>query len=190
MPSLALNPYLSPPTINTHYPHLDDEFCEYPLRTVKSSALDPTDREIVAALVSNARVSYRELGERVSLSANATAERVRRLRESGVITGFQAVVDPVAAGRRLVALIDVKIAGPHETERFEQLVATLDGVTDAAHVTGGFDYQLRVACRDTADLDSMIRTLKTKGGAVETDTRISLRTILRRPGPAGAAGPL
>ena len=46
----------------------------------------------------NARMSYRELGDRVSLSANAAAERVRRLQERGVIAGFQAIVNPEAAG--------------------------------------------------------------------------------------------
>lgn len=149
--------------------------------------MDATDREIISALEGNARMSYRELGERVSLSANATAERVRRLRESGVITGFRAVVDPAAAGRRLVALIDVRLAGPAESDRFERLIASFEEVTDAAHLTGRFDYQVRVACRDAAHLDQMIRTLKTKGGVVETDTRVALRTVVRKPGPL--AGP-
>ena len=145
--------------------------------------IDATDREIINALVENARMSYRELGDRVSLSANATAERVRRLRESGVIAGFRAVIDPAAEGRRLVALIDVRLAGPAESTRFESLIDTLEWVTDAAHVTGRFDYQLRAACRDAGDLDRLIRRLKTDGGVVESDTRISLRTVVRRPGP-------
>ena len=138
----------------------------------------------------NARMSYRELGEHVALSANATAERVRRLRETGVIAGFRAIVDPAAAGRRLVALIDVRLGAPAEADAFEKLADSLEEVTDAAHVTGRFDYQLRVACAGTDDLDRMIRMLKTKGGVVETDTRISLRTVVRRPShfPATAPG--
>ncbi len=144
--------------------------------------MDETDREILSKLVANARISYRELGEHVSLSANATAERVRSLRESGVITGFRAIVDPAAAGRRLVALTDVRLASPEEADRFERLVESLDAVTDAAHLTGRSDYQIRAVCRDAADLDALIKTLKTKGGVVETDTRIVLRTVVERPG--------
>ena len=128
-------------------------------------------------------MSYRELGERVSLSANATAERVRRLRESGVIAGFRAIIDPAAAGRRLVAVIDVRLGDPTDSTRFERLVESLEAVTDAAHMTGRFDYQARVACRDATDLDKLIRVLKTEGGVVETDTRIALRTVVRRPSP-------
>jgi Lrp/AsnC family leucine-responsive transcriptional regulator len=147
--------------------------------------MDDIDREILGSLVTDARLSYRELGERVSLSANATAERVRRMRESGVIAGFRAIVDPAASGHTLVALIDVRLDGPAETGRFERLIESLEEITDGSHVTGRYDYQLRVACRDTAELDRLIRTLKTKGGVVETDTRLALRTVVRRPGPLG-----
>jgi Lrp/AsnC family leucine-responsive transcriptional regulator len=150
---------------------------------VETKALDAVDREILGALVKNARLSYRELGERVSLSANATAERVRRMRESGVIAGFRAIVDPAASGRTLVALIDVRLDGPAEAGRFERHLESREEITDAAHVTGRYDYQLRAACRDTVELDQLIRALKTKGGVVETDTRLALRTVVRRPGP-------
>ena len=145
--------------------------------------IDDIDREILRQLIGNARLSYSELGKRVSLSANATAERVRRLRERGIIAGFRAVIDPAAAGRRLVALIDVRLASPGDSDRFEQLVGSLDEVTDAAHVTGRFDYQIRVACLDPTDLDALIKKLKANGGAIETDTRIALRTVVRRSEP-------
>jgi Lrp/AsnC family transcriptional regulator, leucine-responsive regulatory protein len=151
--------------------------------TEKFAVVDAVDRDILGHLVKNARLSYRELGDRVSLSSNAAADRVRRLQEAGVITGFRAVLDPRAAGRDLVALIDVRLEGPEETGRFERLLESLEEVTDAAHVTGRFDYQLRVACHDVADLDSVIRTLKTKGGVIETDTRLALRTVVDREGP-------
>lgn len=151
--------------------------------TAKNSAINATDREILDALVGNARLSFRELGERVSLSPNATAERVRRLCERGVIAGFTARVDPSAAGRTLVALMDVRLEGPAESGRFERLVEATDEVTDAMHVTGRFDYQVRVACQDASDLDRLIRLFKTKGGVAETDTRLALRTVVQRPGP-------
>jgi Lrp/AsnC family transcriptional regulator, leucine-responsive regulatory protein len=156
------------------------------METVESSGLDPIDREIVGALVRNARLSYRELGEHVSLSANATAERVRRLRERGVIAGFRAIIDPAAAGRTLVALIDVRLGSPSDAERFERLIESQDAVTDTAHVTGRFDYQVRAVCQGTDDLDAMINQMKTDGGVVETDTRIALRTVVRRPAPLTA----
>jgi Lrp/AsnC family transcriptional regulator, leucine-responsive regulatory protein len=154
---------------------------------------DRTDQEILTALTEDARVSFRELGERVGLSANAAAERVRRLQRTGVIEGFRAEIDPGAAGRRLCAIIDVRLASQTGPERFETAVARLAAITDADHVTGRFDYQLRVVCEDAAELDRTIRALKADAGATETDTRIILRTALRRsarlPGAVPAARP-
>ena len=56
-------------------------------------------------------------------------------------------------------------------------------VTDAVHVTGRFDYQLRVACRDTAELDRLLRHLKRDSGVSETDTRVVLRSAFTRGAP-------
>ena len=78
--------------------------------------MDGTDREILGELMRNGRISFRDLGAAVGLSANAAADRVRRLRRDGIITGFTATVDPGAAGRLLVALIDVRLAASGTNE--------------------------------------------------------------------------
>jgi Lrp/AsnC family leucine-responsive transcriptional regulator len=145
--------------------------------------MDATDREILGELMRNGRISFRDLGAAVGLSANAAADRVRRLRGDGIITGFTATVDPGAAGRRLVALIDVRLAASGTNEEFETATAKLEPVTDAVHVTGRFDYQLRVACRDTAELDRLLRHLKREGGVTETETRVVLRSAFTRGAP-------
>ena len=142
--------------------------------------MDAVDREILGTLDAERAHLYRDLGAAVGLSANAAADRVRRLRRDGVITGFTATVDQGAAGRGLVALIDVRLAAAGTNEAFEEACARLEPVTDAVHVTGRFDYQLRVACRDTAELDRMLRHLKRECGVTETDTRVVLRSALER----------
>lgn len=149
---------------------------------METTVLDDVDREIIGLLRRNARASWRELGDAVGLSANATAERVRRLERAGVISGYTALLDQAASGRRLVALVDVRLSSPGAADRFEALIGRLDEVTDAAHVTGRSDYHLRVACADPAELDALIRLLKSEGGVAETDTRIALRTVVARRG--------
>jgi Lrp/AsnC family transcriptional regulator, leucine-responsive regulatory protein len=108
---------------------------------------------------------------------------VRRLRADGVITGFTATVDLGATGRRLVALIDVRLAASGTNAEFEAEMEKLEAITDAVHVTGRFDYQLRVACRDTAELDRLLRHLKREGGVTETETRVVLRSAFTRGAP-------
>ena len=142
--------------------------------------MDDVDREILGELMRNGRISFRDLGAAVGLSANAAADRVRRMRNDGVITGFTATLDPGAAGRGLLALIDVRLAASGTNEEFEAAMALLEPITDAVHVTGRFDYQLRVACRDSAELDRLLRHLKREGGVTETETRLVLRSAIAR----------
>jgi Lrp/AsnC family leucine-responsive transcriptional regulator len=137
--------------------------------------MDATDREILGELVRNARLSYRDLGARVGLSANAAADRVRRLRQAGVITGFVALIDPAAGGRTLEALVGVTLMRGTDSDAFAVAAARLEPVTEVLHLSGAPDYQLRVACRDTAELDALLRTLRNRLGALDTDTTIVLR---------------
>jgi Lrp/AsnC family leucine-responsive transcriptional regulator len=150
-----------------------------PSNTATIAVMDQTDSEILRLLGADGRLSWRDLGAAVGLSANAAAERVRRLRAAGVITGFTALVDPASGGRTLQALVGVTLATSVDSDTFANEVAKLEQVTEVLHLTGAPDYQLRVACRDTAELDALLRTLRLRHGAADTDT-----TIILRSGPA------
>jgi Lrp/AsnC family leucine-responsive transcriptional regulator len=149
--------------------------------TERISAVDEVDGEILRLLRDDARISWRDLGAAVGLSANAASERVRRLRRDGVIRGFVALIDPAAGGRTLQALVGVTLAHGTDSDRFADAAAKLDAVTEVLHLTGAPDYQLRVSCRDTAELDALLRTLRLRLGATDTET-----TIVLRSGPAAA----
>jgi Lrp/AsnC family leucine-responsive transcriptional regulator len=138
--------------------------------------VDAIDREIVRLLRDDARLSWRDLGAAVGLSANAAADRVRRLRRAGVITGFAALVDPAAGGRTLQALVGVHLALGVDSDEFAAGVIGLEQVIELLHLTGAPDYQLRVACVDTAELDTLLRTLRLRHGVADTDTTIILRS--------------
>jgi Lrp/AsnC family leucine-responsive transcriptional regulator len=143
-------------------------------------AVDPTDRTIVLALQQDARISFRDLAAQANLSPNATAERVRRLERKGILKGYTAIVDPAAAGRTLTALVDLRLKEGTPPEQFEPVIRKLDVVVDCAHVSGKFDYTLRVTVADAAELDQLIRLLKARANVVETDTRLVMRTVVRR----------
>ncbi len=85
---------------------------------------------------------------------------------------------------RLVVLMDVRLRPGTPPETFEPVVIDMPAITDAEHMTGHFDYQLRVACRDVAELDSLIHRLKKEAGVVETSTRLALRVVVHRGAPA------
>ena len=148
--------------------------------TATIAVMDDVDREILSLLVRDGRTSFRDLGAAVGLSANAAAERVRRLRERGVITGFTATVDPAATDRRLTVIIEVRLAQGVTAEHFTRAISRMADVIEAVHVTGQADYELRAACRDTATLNALLAELKRSAGAVSTDTKLVLATVLQR----------
>jgi Lrp/AsnC family leucine-responsive transcriptional regulator len=160
-----------------------DESARGSYKDSRNRRIDDTDRAILRHLAANGRLSYAKLGQLVSLSANAVAERVRRLVRDGVIEGVHAAVDAAAIGRPLHALIDLRLVPTTTPDQFERVAAALDGVEEVAFVTGRFDFQLRAACRDSADLDRLLRELRSSGSVAETETRLVLRDILRRGVP-------
>jgi Lrp/AsnC family leucine-responsive transcriptional regulator len=134
--------------------------------------IDPIDRDILRALEQDARLSFKALAERVGLSANAVAERVRKLQDQGVIAGFKAEVDPGAFGLALRALIEVKLEGSTTTARFEQLASRTAGVVRALVTTGKYDLLLEVIARDQADLQRIIEELRAGGLTRDTYSRV------------------
>jgi len=138
----------------------------------QSAAIDEIDRKILSALYVDGRISFRDLGQRVYLSPNATAERVRRLRARGIIRGLHALLDPVLLGISVEAYIDVKLQRGTSAKDFETAVLKLPGITSMAILTGSFDVRLRVACKHQAELMHLIETLRTQMGVHETSSSV------------------
>ena len=127
-------------------------------------------------------ISFKDLGERVSLSANTVTDRVRRLVSDGAIHGFEARIDHAALGLPLQAYIDVKLKAGPNTHAFEEIVKTIPGVLEVALLTGNYDGLLRVACRDQAHLLSLIDALRDRAGVQDTYSRVILhQTPVRAP---------
>jgi Lrp/AsnC family transcriptional regulator, leucine-responsive regulatory protein len=133
---------------------------------------DQIDRDILSLLERDARVSFKELAEKVGLSANAVAERVRKLHGQGAIQGFTAVVDPVAVGLPLRALIEVKMESSTTAAQFEARAAATPGVVRALVTTGKYDWVLEVVARDQADLQRVIEALRVGGLTRDTYSRV------------------
>ncbi len=138
--------------------------------------MDEIDDRILSLLATNGRASYAAIGAEVGLSPHGAADRIRRLERDGVITGYAARIDPAGVGRSLDAFIDVRLLPATDPEDFERRVAKLSSVRELAFLTGRFDYQLRVACRDADDLDATVRAIRREAGAAGTETRIVLRS--------------
>ncbi len=144
---------------------------------MNTDRLDPIDTAIVGALSLDGRATYQELGKRIGLSPTATADRVRRLQSSGVITGYRAIVDPDRLGRTVEAMIDVRLENGADRGLFSAALRRQPAIVEATHVTGHYDYVLRVFCTGTTELDNLLGVLKQDAGVVESQTRLLLHRI-------------
>jgi DNA-binding Lrp family transcriptional regulator len=112
--------------------------------------LDDTDRAIIDELVRDGRLSNTELASRVHLTPAPCLRRVKRLEQEGVISGYHARVDPVAAGRAFEVTVSVEVVmnDQRSLEDFETALAAMPEVVEARRVFGSPDYILRVLVAD------------------------------------------
>jgi Lrp/AsnC family leucine-responsive transcriptional regulator len=147
--------------------------------------LDDTDRALLAALAADATLSAGELGRHCGLSQPATWRRVRRLHDTGVITGRRIDLDREALGLGVTVFLGVKLAtkGRVSLEDFERAVTAIPEVQSVHHVLGLYDYRLRVVARDLSDFERVLRRrIMTLPGVGDVEANVLLSEE-RRHGP-------
>lgn len=113
---------------------------------------DQINDQILRELGRDGRISNIELADRVGLSPSACLRRVQDLERSGVITGYRAVVDPVARGAGFIAYMTVGLSDhtKEAQELFERAIARFEEVRECHNITGAVEYLLRVEAADLA----------------------------------------
>ena len=150
--------------------------------TEGSAGLDRIDRVLLAALQNNARASNKELAELVGLAPSTCLERLRRLRERGVLRGFHASVDLAQLGRPTQAMIAVRLR-VHDRGQIDAFYAHVIEVPESLavfHVTGSDDYLIHAAVRDTEHLRTLVLDLTARPEVDHVETRL-IFDFVRKP---------
>jgi len=142
--------------------------------------LDDIDRRILVELQDEGRVTMAELGRRVNLSAPAVGERVQRLEESGVITGYSAVVDPRAIGYPIAAIVRIRPARRH-LHKVPEVARSTPEVVECHRVTGEDCYIARLHLRSIDDLEGILDRFAVVGQT--TTSIVHSAPVARRPLP-------
>lgn len=157
--------------------------------------MDETDLQIVNLLQRDARTTQQEVARAVGLSQPSVAERIRKLEQREIITGYVARVDAQKLGLDITAFIGVSIEHPKYFERFTAQVAALPDVLECHRVAGGDSYLLKVRTQNTRTLDQLlVEKLRTLPGVTRTHTTIVLSSVkeetrvLAASEPRGASG--
>jgi Lrp/AsnC family transcriptional regulator, leucine-responsive regulatory protein len=147
--------------------------------------VDDIDRQLVSALLQDARASYAELARIVGLSAPSVHERVRRLERSGVIRGYAADVDPAALGLGVTALVGILQREGAEQDDLAEALAQVSEVEDCWTVAGEEAFVVKVRGADVDALEHTLGVLRRTPGVARTRTTVVLSTRFenrRRPG--------
>jgi Lrp/AsnC family leucine-responsive transcriptional regulator len=151
-----------------------------PERAYESKGIDAIDLRILAELQLNARVSLAELGRRVKLSAPAVGERVQRLEESGVITGYYAEIDPKALGFPVTIMVRVRPAD-RELSRIAKIAQEIPEIVECYRMTGDDCYYFTMHLRSVDRLEPILDRFTPYGRT--TTSLIQSTPVPRRPLP-------
>ena len=147
-------------------------------------SLDAVDRQLLTVIQENGRLSNAELARRIHLSPPATHARLRKLEEQGIIRQYVALLDRERLGYDLLCFIYIRMA-MHELnylEPFQDHVRSLPEVLECHHLTGQFDYLLKVALRNRRELQNFVRDkLVPLKGVAQITTSILLEEVKSTP---------
>ena len=141
--------------------------------------LDGIDHQIVSELSTDGRVSFAELGRRTNLSPPAVTERVKRLEQAGVITGYRAEVDPRALGYQLTAIVRVKPA-VRQLAKIAELAAEIPQIEECLRITGEDCFYIKLHLGSIEELPAVLDQFLLYG---ETTTSIVNATPVPRRDP-------
>ena len=139
--------------------------------------LDEVDQRIIAALVSDARTTYADIGQTVSLSAPAVKRRVDRLRSVGVIKGFTAVVDPKAVGWTTEAFVELFCTGRTTPAQITMATRRHPEVVGAYTVSGEADALVHLRAADMQHLEQVLERLRAEPFVTSTRSMIVLSKL-------------
>ena len=142
--------------------------------------LDRIDRKILAALQADGRLTNQALSERVALSPSACLARVRKLERAGVIQGYHARLDPFRLDIGIVLFAEVRLRahGADDLARFDAAVGGLPEIVEASHVSGDYDYLLKVVVCDLAEWSRIGEVLTSAEAGAD---RINTYILMRKP---------
>lgn len=144
--------------------------------------IDQSDRRLLALIQSDCRRPYAELAKQSGLSTSTVHDRLKRLQARGVIKAQVAILNPSALGLDICAFVQIRLSHPTTVAGFLESVVRLPEVQECHHVTGDFDYLLKIRANNAAALESIITDkIKTIEGVTRSHTAIALSSAKDSP---------
>lgn len=139
--------------------------------------IDEIDAEILRLLQARGRMKRNAIAKEVDLSVSAVSERMRKLEDRDVITGYHAVVDAKRLHLDITAFIRVSVDGSEHYDEFVERVTAMEEVLEAHSITGEGSHILKVRIRNTTALERLLAQIQALPGVSSTTSSIVLSTF-------------
>ena len=136
--------------------------------------MDVIDRQLLALLQQNGKLSYAELGRRVGIAISTVNDRLKKLHAAGAIRGQVALVHPQAVGLDVCAFMQILTDRPENEKILLEHLLDMPEVQECHHITGEFSYLLKLRARNTEHLESLLGQIKPLPGVLRTYTLVVL----------------
>ena len=148
----------------------------FKLKNSLAKSTDSLDRQIIALLQEDSRLSFNKLASKVGVSVGTAYNRVKSLEESGIVKGYTAILDPAKVGFELTAIILIQAEGKHLSE-LETEIANVHSVVAVYDITGDYDALIITKFKDRAGLNDFVKTLLSNPHVKRTVTNVALSVI-------------
>ncbi len=142
--------------------------------------LDSIDVKILEVLQKNARVSISELSKQVNLSLSAVSERLKKLEASSIIEQYTTIINPSSMEKELSVLMLVSLENTSEVNDVLEFVKGVDDILECHHITGEYDYALKITTKNTETLEQLMRSIKSLKGVRHCQTNVILSSSKNR----------
>ena len=144
--------------------------------------MEKLDRQILALLARDGRMSYTDIGKQTGLSTSAAQQRVRRLEQRGAIKGYRAELDPAQLGLMVTAFVAIKPFDPSQPDDAPDRLAHIAEIISCYSVAGEASYLLKVQVSSMAELEALLARIRAHGKvSTHTTTVLSIPYEERPP---------
>lgn len=146
--------------------------------------MDRIDETLIRELQKNARTSLKDISKQINLSLPSTSERLRKLEQSGYISGYTALLDNHKLGKSLTCFCTVvlKEQSYDAQKKFRQLIQQIPEIVECHYVTGEYEYLMKIITDSTKSLDALLQSFRENYNVIKTYTYTVLSTIKSYPG--------
>lgn len=139
--------------------------------------MDYIDYKILKELKANAREKASVISEKIGLSVSTVIDRIRKMEDSGIISGYTVKINQKKTGNDMTALMEVSLEHPKYYNDFTEMIRNNPNIVDCYYLTGEFDFILKVITDSSDSLEMIHRNIKSMDGVSATNTHFVLKSV-------------